>query len=236
MYKEEVIISSNDIDASLHVKIACLMRIIQDVIMHHTEVLGVGQSETIDKNIIWVVTRIKMEITRLPKYQEKVVIKTYPGQTTAILYPRYLYIEDMNGNVIFRLSSIWALLNKETRQVTNSKIISERIVPEVHENELPLPEKVDIGEDIVLKETRKVHYSDVDLNGHLNFTKYIEYFEDLHNNDFYGKHHPKTIILNYSKEIKEGQTVNIYAFGNEVEKIKITSDSGDHLFAEIHYQ
>lgn len=236
MYKEEVVISSNDIDASLHVKIASLMRIIQDVIMHHTEVIGVGQSETIDKNIIWVVTRFKMEINRLPKYQEKVVIKTYPGQTTAILYPRFLYIEDMNGNVIFRLSSIWALLNKETRQITNSKIIADRIIAESRDDQLALPEKVNLDEDMVLKETRKVHYSDVDLNGHLNFTKYIEYFEDLHNNDFYGKHHPKTIILNYSKEIKEGQTVNIYASGDEVEKIKITSDVGDHLFAEIHYQ
>lgn len=236
MHKEEVVISSNDVDATLHIRIANLMRIIQDVIMHHVEAIGVGQSETIDKGIIWVVTRLKMEIKRLPKYQEVIVIKTYPGETKAFMYPRHLLIEDKNGNIILRLSSIWMLLDKQTRHLTNSKIITDKISPETYEEELSLPEKVEMVNSLSLKEERRIHYSDIDLNGHLNFAKYIEFIEDLHNNNFYCKTHPNLIILNYLKEIKEDQNVKIYATNGNKEIIKISSSEGDHLYAEIIYK
>jgi acyl-ACP thioesterase len=235
MYIEKRIVSSNDIDATLTIRISSLLRIMQDVIMNHTEVLGVGTEETINKGIIWVITRMNIEINRLPKYQEEIVIKTHPGPHKLFFYPRYIRFEDKNGNVLVNISSIWALVDASTRQISNSKIIQERCVGENDNLDLPLPIKIDITDELELKETRKIHYSDVDLNGHLNFTKYVELISDLHNTDFYKNHSVKNIVINYSKEIKEHQEVNIYSNNSKNEQIKITSIEGDHLFAQINY-
>ena len=100
MYQEKVIIGSNDIDATLTLRISSLFKIIQDVIMHHTEVLNIGVSETIEKGILWVISRCQMEITRLPVYQEEITVITYPGDTKLnMIYPRYIKILDKRFNV-----------------------------------------------------------------------------------------------------------------------------------------
>ena len=41
-------------------------------------------------------------------------------------------------------------------------------------DQLPLADKVEHVEDLSFVEERKVRYNDIDLNGHLNNTKYIE--------------------------------------------------------------
>ena len=235
MFTKKVIIGSNDIDANLNLRIANFMRIVQDVIMEHTEELNVGKKETIDKGIIWVITRLSLEITRLPKYQEEIVIKTYPGENKSFFYNRYLWVEDNKGNIIIKLSSIWTLLDKNTRMVVLNKDIASRCLEEHHEGELPLPIKVDITDNLGIKETRKVHYHEVDLNGHLNFTKYIEFILDLHDNDFYAKSPVKSLILNFAKEIKENQIINVLSNDSNPEQVKISSSNGDHLFAIIKY-
>lgn len=235
MFINKVLINSNDIDSSLHVRVSSLLRIMQDTVMQHTEILGVGTSETIDKGIIWVITRMRIDINRLPKYQEEVIVKTHPGPSKLFFYPRYVRFEDKEGNVLVNISSIWTLLDAKQRTITNSKIIQERCVGEIDPLDLPLPEKIDINNELILIENRKIRYSDVDLNNHLNFTKYVELFSDLHHTEFYIKHPIKNIVINYAKEIKENQCVDIYSNNQLNEQIKITSSEGDHLFALINY-
>ena len=235
MFTKKVLIGSNDIDQNLTVRIASLMRIIQDTIMDHTEEIHVGKQDTIDKGIIWVVTRLRLDIERLPKYQEEILIKTYPGATKSFFYQRFLSIEDMSGNTIVKLSSIWTLLDAKTRMITLNQEIASRCLEEHHDGELPLPEKIDIKHELGIKDERRVRYHDVDLNGHLNFTKYIEFILDLYSSDFYRKNPIKSIILNYAKEIKEDQIVKVLASDTNPDELKIVSDLGDHLFAKIEY-
>ena len=61
-----------------------------------------------------------------------------------------------------------------------------------------------------LIEDRVVRYNDIDLNGHLNNTKYIDYITDLKDESFYKKHSLKSILVSYDKEIKEKEVVTLY--------------------------
>lgn len=48
-----------------------------------------------------------------------------------------------------------------------------------------------------------------DLNGHLNNTRYLELIVDVKNRAFYEKRTPVSIVLNFEKEIQEGEEVSI---------------------------
>lgn len=236
MHIEKVTIGSNDIDATLTLRISSFFKIVQDVIMHHTEELNVGAKETNEKGILWVISRCYVEFSRLPRYQEEVICKTYPGPSRFnMIFPRYFQIEDTKGNILLKLSSIWALINKETRKPIASELIASRCSGETHEGELPLPGKIDELKT-KLMENRTIHYSDVDLNGHLNNTKYIELFMDLHDSQFYRLHPVKKLTLNYMKEIKEGEQVSISSNNDhQQEFVKIEADGNVSFFALINY-
>ena len=236
MHTEKVLIGSNDVDSSLTLRVSSLFKIIQDVIMHQSEKINVGVSETIEKGILWVVSRVHIVLNRLPKYQEEVICETYPGKTKlGLIYPRFFKMKDKNGNTLISFSSIWSLMDKEKRKPTTSKVIEERCIPEERDDELSLPEKVEeIEASEILK--RKVQYSDVDLNGHLNNTRYMEILSDIHDSDFYKTHQIKSLTLNYMKEIREGESISLLYGQSKTEYIEFKVNNNPVFRANIAYK
>jgi hypothetical protein len=57
---------------------------------------------------------------------------------------------------------------------------------------------------------RVVRYSDIDYNGHLNNTKYIDIFMDSIGLDVLKDYEPASIEVNYSNEIYPGETLTLY--------------------------
>ena len=155
MYQKEFIISNNDVDYRFTLKPANLYRLFQDVALKATEEVGSDSISLSKRGIDWVITRMDVEITRLPSCNEKVTVCTYPGKDMAMLYPRFFYIMDENKNVIVRASSIWALIDAKARKVIVDRDVIRTLPPETSEYELPLPGKIVSAQAPVHKKTKK---------------------------------------------------------------------------------
>jgi len=237
MFQKDFIISNNDVDYRFTLKAANLYRIFQDVALKATEEVGSDSISLSKRGIDWVITRMDVEITRLPNCNEKITVCTYPGKDMAMLYPRFFYILDEKKNVIVRASSIWALIDAKTRRVIVDKDVINKLPPEKSDYELPLPGKVVSDQEKELIETRKIHYSDLDFNCHMNNVHYVELLMDTHDFEFYKTHRPSFISLNYIKEIKENEVVDVYSDRNNPETIEVkvngeTSFLGKVVFTE----
>ena len=219
MYQKKYYIGSNDVDQFLELKLPSFFRMMQDISTEHAEVLHIGKADTIDQNLYWVITRIELDIIKMPKYLDTVLLKTYPGDDMRFIFPRYFQLEDLDGNVLIKASSIWMVLNRESHRVVLNPFNGFKAPTEHLEGEQPLPEKCVVG-DGELVETRKVRYSDIDLNGHLNNTKYIDYIIDIHDSDFYKKNRIKHFLVNYEKELKDDNELSLYSNKSNPEYIK----------------
>ena len=235
MYKKEFIISNNDVDYRFNLKPANLYRIFQDIALKATEEVGSDSISLSKRGIDWVITRMDVEIKRLPHCNEKITVCTYPGKDLAMLYPRYFYILDENNNVIIRASSIWALIDAKTRKVIVDKDTIKKLPPETSEFELPLPGKIAASEEKNLIETRTIHYSDLDFNCHMNNVRYVELLMDVHDFEFYKIHRPTFISLNYMKEIREKDKVSVYSDLNNPETFEVQVDGGTSFLAKVTF-
>lgn len=236
MTTEKVIIGSNDINANFDLKLAAFFRIMQEVIMHDTNEAGIGSSELKKQNILWVITRVQLEITRMPKYEEEVTCITYPGTDMKMFYPRYFRMVDKDGNILVNLCSIWAIIDSETRKPILKCPFSDKLHEHHLKDELEFPNKINVDEELFEIEKRKIHYSDVDLNNHLNNTRYIELLSDIHDSRFHSEHAIKSLTLNYLKEIKEGSEVTVSSSKNNPEFVEIKSDEQTSFIAKIVYR
>ena len=219
MYQKKYLIGSNDIDQFLELKLSSLFKMMQEISTEHAEVLNIGKANTLDIGMFWVITRMEVEIINAPKYLQNVVLTTYPGDDLRFIFPRYFYLEDEEGNTLVKASSTWMVLNRNTHNVVLNPFNGYKAPPEHKENELPLPKKVS-PKEATLVESRKVRYSDIDLNGHLNNTKYIDYIIDLHDSDFYKKNRIKHFLINYEKELMDNDVLNLSSDFNNPEYIK----------------
>ena len=219
MYEKKYYIGSNDVDQFLDLKLPSFFRMMQDASTEHAEVLNIGKANTLDKNLYWVITRIELDIIKMPKYLDTVTLKTYPGDDMRFIFPRYFQLEDEDGNILIKASSIWMVLNRENHRIVLNPFNGYKATPEHLEGELHLPDKAE-GDASDLVEIRKVRYSDIDLNGHLNNTKYIDYIVDIHDSDFYKKNRIKHFLVNYEKELKDNNELSIYSNHSNPEYIK----------------
>ena len=209
MYQKNYHIGSNDVDQFLELKLSSFFKMMQDIGTEHAEVLNIGKANTIDKGLYWVITRIEIDIINMPKYLEDVKLITFPGDDMRFIFPRYFLLYDMKGQLLIRASSTWMVMNRATHNVSLNPFNGFKVASEHHEDELPLPNKVVKDEDVSFLETRKVRYSDIDLNSHLNNTKYIDYILDLHDSEFYKKNSISHFLINYEKELKDGDSVSL---------------------------
>lgn len=235
MYKEKVQITSVDVDENLEVRLSSLFKFMQAVASNHAEKIKVGHWELFKHNLLWVVIRMEVKIYRTPLLDEVITVTTHPGKTRSFIYPRYFEIFDKDGKLIVAASSLWTMIDKTTRRVVTKPQGLTPIKPEENKHDIPLPEKV-VGEANDLVDTRKVRYSEIDLNGHLNNTQYIEFILDTHEPSFYREHRISSINISYEKEIKSEHTVCLYSNNKDKEIVRGNVDGANHFIAELTYE
>ena len=224
MFSKSFIISNNDVDKRFKLKISAIFRYFQDIALLATEDLGVDSISLSKRNIDWVITRMSLDVRRLPDCDEKITVTTYPGKDMAMLYPRYFFITDSKGEVIIRSASIWALIDNISRKVIVDRDVISKLPGESAEDQLPLPEKLSIPEETRFIEKRTIHYSDLDFNSHMNNVRYVELLMDAHDSEFYDSHRLSFLTLNYMKEIKEKEAVDIYTDTSNPETIVVKTN------------
>ena len=210
MYKEKIKITSVDVDGNLNLKMPSIFKFFQQVSSNHSEILGVGKKDTIDKNMCWVITRFKVVVYEYPKLNDEIVVSTHPGETMKFLFPRYYQIYSKKGKLLVSACAIWLILNQETRRVVAKPFGNNVFKAERSKDDIAVPESINLdGFELNEVEKRLVRYNDTDLNGHLNNTKYVVYILDVFDRDFHNSHELKEIQINYEKEIREKQTVTL---------------------------
>ena len=235
MRKEKINIGAGVVDKFYELRIPDYFMMMQTIATNDAEEKGVGKSETIDKGFSWIISRIEVDIVKYPGYTEDVIMETYPGDDMKIIFPRYYRMVDLKGNLLINSSSLWALLDIKKRVPVMSPF-KNALPSEHHEGELPLPKKVAIPENLSLIESRKVRYSETDLNGHLNNTKYMDFIIDVHDSAFYEKHRIKHLAINYIHEIKDNDVVDLYT-NNEPVEVIVGKVGNQLIFAcEITYE
>ena len=235
MYKKEYIVSNNDVDKSFRLKVAAVFRYFQDVALLATESLGVDSISLSKRNIDWVITRMTVEVKRLPKCDEVIYVHTYPGKDMAMLYPRYFFITDAKGEVIIKSSSIWALIDNASRKVIVDRDVISKLPPESFDEQLPLPDKITIPENLRFIEKRTIHYGDLDFNSHMNNVRYVELLMDTHDSAFYDSHRLQSITLNYMRELKEKETIDVLTDASIPETIAVYSKDGLAFLGKVDF-
>lgn len=235
MYFEKYTVLSTDVDFNSEIRLSTLMRYMQEVATNHANKLHFGRDDLQKDNNIWVVVRTDIQIKRLPKVDEEILIFTHPGETKSFMYPRYLKVTDKHKNLLVSVSSIWVVVNYDTRKIILHPFADKKLPSEIDKDDIPLPEKVS-GEALDLVDDRKARYSEIDINGHINNTHYLDYVLDIHNLDFYKKHQVSRVLLNYEKEVHNDDMMKIYSDNNNPEVIIGKINDQTSFLAKVEFK
>lgn len=93
-----------------------LFRLMEEASIAHTEELGCTREKTLDRGLLWIITRQQAEIEEMPAYDEEIIVRSWQGDMMHVFFPRFYEIE-REGRVIVRGQALWMLLDEETREM-----------------------------------------------------------------------------------------------------------------------
>ena len=185
-----------------------LLYILQTVGGAHFTELAMDYESLAEKGIFWAVTRHKVQISRLPQRGEVIHIETWPMPTTRVAYPRSMVAYDAQGNELFRSISLWVLMDLNSRNMILPGKSGISVAGTLRGLELSspmgLPAKL-----LRSHRNRFVNFTDLDRNGHMNNTRYLDWIDDLLPSGFHALHRVKEFTVCYLSEAREGQELKL---------------------------
>lgn len=221
VFVEKIYIKNSDVDMHDRWKYSSILDVIQEISSHHMSTIRSDNSELIKTNLAWVIARAKVEMTRIPSSEELITVKTWVSKPIKFIYPRYTLFEDAEGVEIGKAVELWSIIDVKTHQVILApegkinyfKTDENALIP------LTLPSSLNMG-DLDKQTYYKSVYCDIDLNQHVNNTKYFDWIFNIIDPIFLKTHFAKSVQINYVKEIKIGELVKL-EWSLENDKLKI---------------
>ena len=206
-YKTTYQIPFYESDINQNVKLPHILSVALQVSGMQSLELGMSDEKIFkDYHLVWVITDYEIEMERLPRYAETVTI-----ETEALSYNRYFCyrsfaIYSQEGQKIMTILSTFVLSDYDSRKV--HEVVEAIIRPYASEkikkiNRGPKYHKLADPQETLYH----VRYFDLDLNGHVNNSRYIEWMYDVLELDFLKTHIPRKISLKYVKEVHHGKDV-----------------------------
>ncbi len=208
IFRKNYTVSGSHVDRYGRLKPSALLFFAQETAGMHCTQLALDWETLAARNLFWAVIRHRVQILRLPQAGETITVETWPMPTTRSAFPRATAAYDAQGNEVFRAVSLWVLMDTTSRAMVLPGKSGVDLTGTLRGCELAAPSSI-VPRAMEHTVTRRVGYTELDRNGHMNNTRYMDWVDDLLPSAFHGQHPVKEFTLCYLSEATEGQQIDL---------------------------
>ena len=208
VWLEEYDITSFLVDFKKKLSLFGLLNLLQESAWRHADHLGHGYRQTRDAGTSWVLARQRIEVESWPDWGDKLVVRTWLRPPSAVVVTRDFQLT-VGGREIGQASAHWVTIDHRTRRPTPLPFTkdSSQFRQEGH---LSInPRKVHITRPLKPVAQFQVQQSDLDMNGHVNNTRFSQWILDSLPTEAHQSHILKLYEINFLAEACLGDLVEI---------------------------
>lgn len=209
-YVKDCVLSESDFDVNSEIKMQRVMEFMQDAATAHADALGIGWDVMNRNGLFWVLSKVKIVLSKqVTRDVRHFKLYTWPVAPDRLYMERRFSAVDDNGDELFCCCTLWMIVERDSR-----KIASREVVAKYYDFDFDNAvcccdadfERVRLDDTYALRYQSQVRRSMLDLNKHVNNTKYIDYATDVLEQD-------EQIVsaeIVYHKELLLGDTVQVF--------------------------
>jgi len=179
VFEKNFTVRYSEVDQNNNITLISILKYFQEVGCLHAEMFGMG----IEHKYAWVIIQWKVEVLGKVKWNEDIIVKTWPSGITGPYFMRDYEI--YKGNELIAIgTSKWVLTDSETHgliKMTDEIIDMFEIVDKKVFNEPP--SKLKTTDEYTELVKHNVGLFDLDTNQHVNNIRYVEIAYEIFNNN-----------------------------------------------------
>lgn len=197
-----------------------LLRLTSDIAVEDFAQRGLTREFLAERNIAILVSRTSFKIHKMPEENQDIKLFTCEEKPEAFQLLRSYEIKTENGEPLVSGLSTWIVVDIASRRIIPTKNFTLREEPTKSlEHDCEMPNRIAVPSNAVELCRRKVGYSDLDSNGHVNNSRYGNYILDALPEDIL-EQEISEFKINYSKEAFLGEEMTIIAsFSDDRKKV-----------------
>ncbi|KAI3504543.1 hypothetical protein L1887_26095 [Cichorium endivia] len=224
VYRQTFAIRSYEIGPDKTATMETLMNLLQETALNHVTSAGLAGNgfgathEMSLRKLIWVVTRIHVQVEKYSSWGDVVEIDTWVNAAGKNGMRRDWIIRDfVTQKIITRATSTWVIMNRETRRL--SKIpdeVRDEVTPFYLNRDAIAKEKIDHEkiEKLTDETAARIRHglapswSDMDANQHVNNVKYIGWILESVPTKVLEEYYMGSITLEYRRECRQSDMLD----------------------------
>lgn len=244
VYSRTFFLSASDANAQAELSLPLLAARIIDIATYHANSIGIGNPAMEHLGFGWVLTRLAIEMERYPKVNEEYTLSTWIESWNRHFSVRNFSIADKEGNVLGYATSVWMVLNRQTRENAGTSHLS---LPENLISGAPAPidkfgkHKIIVGpgdaealerhpgalEATAEPKIYTFSYPDLDFYRHVNTVRYVAMLMGSYSLDEMDSFQVKRLELAFMREGRYGETVRLLRHREDLHTSFALSDVAD---------
>lgn len=217
VYTKDLTIRFSETDNRGNLKVVSMFDYFQDVGSEHAALIGLSAPDLLKMNYTWVMLKYNVRINQLPRWNERVVMKTWRYPHRNLYELREFDILDGSGNLMIQGLSSWVMMNFSSRK----PVRLDRFIPK-HQMENQTPVADDFSRLMAFNDPERekqfnVRMQDIDFNNHVNNSVYIGWAVETVPQDIFTTHSLKQVEVNYIDEISYGNRIYSLIRKDEIE-------------------
>jgi len=226
-------ITTSEVGPSMRVRFSAVLCIMQDAASVHAEKLGLGFESLSKLKRAFMLYRMQIKVcSELPSWGESIKLATWPRGVEKLFAFRDFELMRESGEPFLRATTSWLMIDTEFRHPMRPQDFFTNVpARDVRVMDASAPQKLGWESDVPLFDTRRARASDLDPNGHVNHTRYIDWVTDA----IAEKHGLDARIgdfsINFLAEVRMSEAVRIGMCELPSGEIVVQGETDKHSFA-----
>ena len=173
MHEKPFTVRYYEVGPSRQVRPATLLDYLQDAAAEHASLLRIGVQDLHQRELTWVLSRLRLQVERYADVGETVLVRTWPSTRANLASCREFELLDRQGVIVARATTSWVVLDLVRRRpVRLADVLPDYpLEPRraIVDDFPPLPRAESHGSELAFA----VRQSDLDMNRHVNNAVYV---------------------------------------------------------------
>lgn len=180
MYGMDIRVRYSEVDQNCNITLQAMLDLFQDCCTFQSEELGIGIDFLSSTHSAWILSSWQIIIERLPRFGEKIQVRTWPYNFKGFYGYRNFEIRNEAQEVLAYANSVWVYLDTESGRPIR---VPENVLQK-YSFEEPIPKewearKIKLPKDMEHKQIVPVQHYHIDTNNHVNNAKYVQMAEEF---------------------------------------------------------